>query len=207
MDKIFKSCNAEIKVSDSGFFEAYGSVFDVIDSHNDAIAPGAFAESLASGLPKFCSNHDWAVTCGRFDHCEEDSKGLFMRGRFNLDQPLGNDLYHAYKSGDQDSFSVGGYVSPADTVRNAQGVRTINKMRLVEVSAVLVGSNPEAKAVTVKSLEHIASLTDIEDSLRAAGYSQRGAQMLMRKFKELVAADKQSEELDVIAQRLASLAG
>ena len=42
----------EVKaVSDDGLFSGYGSVFGVLDSYKEVVAPGAFAESLQGRMP------------------------------------------------------------------------------------------------------------------------------------------------------------
>ena len=38
-------------VSEDGLFSGYGSVFGVIDSYKEVVAPGAFAESLSQRTP------------------------------------------------------------------------------------------------------------------------------------------------------------
>ncbi|WP_197729220.1 HK97 family phage prohead protease [Rhizobium ruizarguesonis] len=48
-DASFKAVGDE----DSGEFEGYGSVFGIVDSYNEVVDKGAFADSLAkNGLPK-----------------------------------------------------------------------------------------------------------------------------------------------------------
>ncbi len=42
-----KAFDFDIKaVNDDGLFSGYGSVFDVVDSYNEVVAPGAFLESI-----------------------------------------------------------------------------------------------------------------------------------------------------------------
>lgn len=42
-----KAFDFDIKaVNDDGLFSGYGSVFDVVDSFNEVVAPGAFLESI-----------------------------------------------------------------------------------------------------------------------------------------------------------------
>ncbi|KAG1385783.1 hypothetical protein G6F59_017204 [Rhizopus arrhizus] len=48
-----RSFEYDIKaVSDDGLFSGYGSVFGVVDSYNEVVAPGAFIESLADTRAK-----------------------------------------------------------------------------------------------------------------------------------------------------------
>ena len=48
-----KAFDFDIKaVNDDGLFSGYGSVFDVVDSYNEVVAPGAFLESIMGFLVK-----------------------------------------------------------------------------------------------------------------------------------------------------------
>lgn len=207
MDRLIKSCEAEMHVKEDGTFSAYGAVFDVVDQANDKILPGAFNETLKGAMPKLCNAHSWDMTVGRFNKCVEDGKGLYVEGAFNLDMPTGQDIYAAVKAGDMSGMSVGGYVRASDTETGADGVRLIKRWsKLLEISTTPFPCNEAATIVSVKQVEGITTMRDIEDSLRASGYSQRGAQMLMRKFRELLTTEQRDDEVSEIAARLASLA-
>ena len=53
MQKKILDTRLEIKaVTEEGIFEGYGSVFDVVDSYKERVAPGAFKASLTERGPR-----------------------------------------------------------------------------------------------------------------------------------------------------------
>lgn len=102
---------------------------------------GAFADSLEKDDQRFLWSHDVSKVLGRTKNgtlrLEEDDIGL----RFELDLPnttLGNDTYESIKRGDVDGVSFGFRMLEEEWDENDPDniVRTINKARLLEVSAV-----------------------------------------------------------------------
>src|SRR5690625_5107269 len=102
---------------------------------------GAFADSLEKDDQRFLWSHDVSKVLGRTKNgtlrLEEDDIGL----RFELDLPnttLGNDTYESIKRGDVDGVSFGFRMLEEEWDENDSDniVRTINKARLLEVSAV-----------------------------------------------------------------------
>jgi len=78
---------ADTRLAEAGIFEGYASLFGVPDLKGDAVAPGAFAASLArrraSGV-RLLWQHDPAEPVGAWLDLAEDSRGLRARGRLNL---------------------------------------------------------------------------------------------------------------------------
>ena len=77
---------------DSGAFEGYGAVFDVVDTYRDVILPGAFAETLAEHArrgtaPRMLWFHDPGKAIGSWSDFREDERGLYCSGRLDLDHP------------------------------------------------------------------------------------------------------------------------
>lgn len=49
----YRSFDYDVKaVGDDGLFSGYGSVFGVVDSYNEVVAPGAFLESIEEAKAK-----------------------------------------------------------------------------------------------------------------------------------------------------------
>lgn len=207
MERIIKSCEADMHVKEDGSFQAYGAIFNNIDQSNDRILAGAFADTLAAdGIPKLCNAHDWSMTTGRLTKAVEDNRGLYIEGAFNLAMPTGQDIYAAVKAGDMKGMSVGGYVSSSDAERGADGVRNIKRWsKLLEISTTPFPCNDQATVISVKSIDGIITLRDVEDSLRANGYSQRAAQALIAKCRDLLQTEQHDNEVAAIAERLSKL--
>jgi hypothetical protein len=74
-------------VADDGTFEGYGSVFGVVDSYQEVVAPGAFADSLAELAgqephgpgPVAAPQRSADRRLSRASH--EDDTGLFVKGQ------------------------------------------------------------------------------------------------------------------------------
>lgn len=87
-----RSFDYDIKaVSDDGLFSGYGSVFGVVDSYNEVVAPGAFVESLADTRAKGRTlpvlwHHRGSEPIGDWDinQLKEDAHGLFGVGQLWL---------------------------------------------------------------------------------------------------------------------------
>lgn len=89
----FKAFSFDVKaVSDDGLFSGYGSVFDVVDSYNEVVAPGAFLESIEEVKKKGRTfpvlwQHCTGEPVGNWDidSLKEDDHGLFGDGCLWLD--------------------------------------------------------------------------------------------------------------------------
>ncbi len=206
-ERITKTVSAQVHAHTDGSFEGYASTFGNRDHAGDVIVPGAFTKTLAdNGLPKLFLGHDWSLTIGKIEHAQEDSKGLHISDRLNLNQSIGRDTYEAFLAGEMDSFSIGGMVAHSDMERTAEG-RTIKSWtKLVEVSAVAVPCNDEARLVAVKSLDGIETIRDLEAFLREGGLSRSTVQALIAKSRGLFANEAETERANALASRLAALA-
>jgi HK97 family phage prohead protease len=190
----------EVKsISDSGgdmIFEGYGSVFGVVDSYGDMVIKGAFARAveLANKNERwpsmlwqhgFTSRGDEPV--GIWTAMEEDDYGLKLTGKL-ADTSLGSDLYKLLKMQPRpaiDGLSIG-YI-PVKS-RPGEGVgqpeRILEDVDLWEISPVTFAANKEATVTSVKSIEELQTLRDIESYLRDAYMMSRAeSKSLISKIK------------------------
>lgn len=158
----------EIKASslkDSGEFEGYGSTFGgKPDDYGDIIAPGAFADSLAEHkaagtMPKLFWQHDVSKPIGKWLEAEEDTKGLFLKGRLNMDVQQAREAYSHLKNGDIDGLSIG-YRIKEYSVETDTSIWTLEKVDLREVSIVSIGANENATISSVKAAKQLHQLTE-----------------------------------------------
>lgn len=195
----YRSFDYDVKaVSDDGLFSGYGSVFGVVDSNNEVVAPGAFLESIADLKAKGRSlpvlwQHRTGEPIGSWsmDTLKEDAKGLFGDGELWLaDAPYARIAMRGMKSRSITGLSIGYYVRESSFDEKTR-IRTLTKLDLVEISIVTVPANDEARTDTIKSkLAHggLPSLKEFELLLREAGFSKnqstvianRGLQHLLR---------------------------
>lgn len=192
----------EIKaVEEDGIFEGFGSVFGNVDSYKEIVAPGAFAESLASWkasgrLPPVLWQHRSGEPIGPYLEMEEQSIGLRVKG-----QLLVNDVQRAkearalMKAKAVNGLSIG-FVTREDSYDRVTGIRTLKKVDLWEVSVVTFPANPSAQISSVKSaIDAIETVRDAESFLRDVGrLSNAQAAAFISRFKSL-SGQRDSDEL------------
>ena len=156
----------EIKsLKESGEFEGYGSTFGgEPDAYGDVIAPGAYTESLAKHkakgtMPKLFWQHNADEPIGKWLDANEDDHGLLMQGKLNMDVQRGREAYALLKAGDIDGLSIG-YRIKEYSVDTENGVWTLEKLDLIEVSIVSVGANENAVVQSVKAAKAAHDLTE-----------------------------------------------
>lgn len=176
MDLVTKSVSFEIKrePDEDGTIEGYASVFEVVDSGMDVVAPGAFSKSLGSGRKvRMLWQHDMAQPIGVWDEIREDERGLYVKGRISKDVAKGSEAIALFRMGAMDSLSIGYRTISASPEGNGR-VRRIEEAELWEVSAVTIPMNEMA----VASVKSIRTIREFEKALRDAGFSQREAKAI-----------------------------
>lgn len=168
---------AELKaVNDSGQIEGYGSVFNVLDSYDDVVAPGAFTKSLQEAaqtgrMPAMLWQHDAAEPIGVWQQMSQDDRGLFVRGQLAQTQRASEAL-SLIKLGALTGLSIG-FQTRGSSLDKQTGVRTLTDVQLWEVSPVTFPANTEARITGAKSDDW--TVRDIERALRDVGLSRSKA--------------------------------
>ena len=142
-------------VSDQGTFSGYGSVWNVVDTYREKVAPFAFTKSLAalaaSGrkLP-ILWQHRTGEPIGVWDVLREDEHGLYGEGTLWLDEaPYARLAQRGMKAGAITGLSIGYYVKE-DSFDETTRIRTLKALDLREVSIVTDPANDEARVDTIK---------------------------------------------------------
>jgi HK97 family phage prohead protease len=192
-----KALAIEVKATDEGVIEGYGSVFGNLDAYGDRIEPGAFRESLGRRKPKMLWQHDMAEPVGAWDEVREDDRGLFMRGRLAMKATRGRDAYELVKAGAFDGLSIGFRVSDYEMDGNNRVLKGID---LYEVSLVTMPANTLATITDIRSME---AAPHVERAVRAAlGISRAEAKAFMaRGMKGLLDLREAGEEVPDDNQR------
>lgn len=185
---------ATIKFKDDGLAEGefigYASIFGNKDSYGDVVIKGAFDVTLAewerSGLKiPVLWGHNTADPDFNLGECitaEEDSKGLKVHVKLDLECPKAASTYRLLKAGrvNQMSFAYkvidGAYVQPegeGKTWRDA--FYELRELQLYEVSVVPIGANDQTEILAVKSLANALATkagrslsSKNEDAIRSA---------------------------------------
>src|SRR4051812_19009426 len=149
-------------LAETGTFEGYASVFNVVDSVHDKIAPGAFRDSLAQyhkegRFPPLLWQHAAEEPIGAWREMHEDSHGLFVKGDlFINDIALAKEAYKLLKENVVTGLSIG-YRTKEFHREQKNGVRVLTKLDLLEVSLVTFPANEMARVTGVKGLDDITA--------------------------------------------------
>lgn len=174
-------------VSDSGEFEGYGSVFGVKDSYADIVLPGAFSQSLQrwhekQSLPAMLWQHRMDEPIGIYTEMNEDSTGLYLKGRLLIDDdPLAKRAHAHMKAGSLTGLSIG-YILNDWEYDQAKEAFLLKEIDLWEVSLVTFPANDDARVNDVKSAFARGEMPlpkHIERVLRDVGLSRSQAKAFM----------------------------
>lgn len=197
---------------DSMTFTGYGAAFNNVDAYGDVIVPGAFAQFIADAKsgrqpwPAMLSQHGgWGVGAddvtpvGVWKDLAEDGVGLKVEGKL-ADTPRGRELHTLLKMEPRpaiDGLSIG-YIPKEWEPRSKpeDPRRKLKRIDLIEISPVTFPANRLARVASVKSVDELVTLADIEDYLREAGGFSRGeAKGLIARIKAAVPRDADDELL------------
>lgn len=165
----------------TGEISGYGAIFDNVDLQGDTISPGAFQSSLAEHRaqgtrPAMLWSHDLSKPIGTWNSISEDSKGLAVNGKLNLDVHQGREAHALLKSNSIRGLSIGYQADPRLTAYDrTAGTRMLKGVRLHEISLVSIPANPLASIDQVKSLD---SPRDLEEFLRSHGFAKSAAKAI-----------------------------
>jgi uncharacterized protein len=147
-----------LQLSGSNVFVGYASLFGKLDRAGDIVMPGAFAASLnlrgAAGI-RMLFQHDPAEPVGTWVDIEETQRGLFVRGRLDLNVQRGRELASLLENGAIDGLSIG-FKTQQAMVDRKSNARRITKIDLWEISLVtfpmLDGARVSKKAIRARAL-------------------------------------------------------
>lgn len=178
----------EIKTAEeNGRIQGYASTFDNVDRGADVVEAGAFADSIAEfeksgNFPPLLWQHDQGEPIGPITALKEDRKGLIMDADLLLELPAARKAHQLASAKLVKGLSIGFMIPKGGSLWRDDGVRTIQKVNLMEVSLVTIPMNPLAEVTAVKAAIESGELPEpklIERILRDAGFSRRLAKAFM----------------------------
>lgn len=191
----------EVRASEDGVIEGYGSVFNVEDDWSDIVAPGAFNQSLAAHksaktMPAMLWQHDSDSPIGIWTEMVEDAKGLRIKGQLALETTLGKEAFSLLKMGAINGLSIG-FITKKWSYDAEKDIRTVTEVDLWEVSLVTFPANRAARVTTVKAsdIPEIKTIRQSERALRDAGFSDDAAKALVAQIKRLALDERDAHEL------------
>ena len=202
-------------------FSGYASVFNRVDSYQDAVAPGAFKKTLdewgAKGkLPVLLLQHggwgasvDDLLPAGIWTKMEEDDYGLRVEGRlFGMDTDRGRLIHEGMVSGALDGLSIG-FITRSYTVDEdpeAEIKRTLTDIDLIEISIVTFPALDPARVDPMSMAANAKSRQDLEDILHHSyGAPEVAIKAAFDRFEELTIDRKKEVVGDIRAHVAARL--
>lgn len=198
----------EWKATPEGVVEGYASLFGEADQGGDVVMAGAYSQSLramkADGRKvKMLWQHDPSHPIGVWDEVQEDSKGLWVKGRILSEVEKGREAIALIGNKSIDGLSIGYKTKQSD--RDSKGNRRLLEVELWEVSLVTFPMLQSAKIMAMKSVDDLREgnaaplKRAVEEFLREAGYSnteaKAGASALASKIGAMREAGANLDEL------------
>ena len=144
----FKKEFIELKAVPEGknlFIEGYAAIFNVEDSYNDIILPGAFTKAISGKEGKrirLCYQHDMDDVVGKIVEMKEDEKGLWFKAKIS-NTTLGRDLAELISDEAINEISIG-YMAAVWEMDDIRNIRKLKEVKLYEISFVSRAANPQA---------------------------------------------------------------
>ncbi|MEM9574355.1 MAG: HK97 family phage prohead protease, partial [Pseudomonadota bacterium] len=172
------------EVDADGTFSGYASVFGLLDLGKEIVAKGAFAKSIANkGAPgiRLLFQHKPDEPIGRWDEIREDTKGLYVKGRINLEVERGREVHSLMRSGSIDGLSIG-FKTVRSRSEKGGTIRRILEADLWEISIVTFPMLPDARVDHVKADSQLPTTREFERWLvRDAGLTRSQAKTVIAK--------------------------
>jgi HK97 family phage prohead protease len=167
-----------------------------------------FAEA-GKPMPMFLNHNDMGIPVGQWDEISFDDEGMTASGKLFMETSAGADVYHILKESPMlfGGVSVGAYADEACMVdgegnplisgdNEEEGYFQITKGGLREISVVMYPNNPQAEVMKLECFDAEGHLNPrvVEEALRDAGLSKKGAttaSSVFKKILELRDADKE----------------
>jgi HK97 family phage prohead protease len=196
----------ELKVdaADTGTFSGYGAVFGNVDYGGDIVRKGAFQDSLNNWnskgrMPAMLWQHDSKQPIGVWQNMMEDGHGLHVQGKLTKGVQKADEAYALMKDGALSGLSIG-YKTVDAQYDPDLGIRSLNKLDLLEVSPVTMPMNDMAGITNVKAADQIKTIREFEDFLRdEGGFSHAAAKAIASGgFKSLDPRDEDGAITDLL---------
>jgi len=152
----------EMTLDEAGSFRAVFATLGVVDHHGDIIMPGSIEQGAKVRVSAY--NHaSWggALPVGKGDIAEVGNE-LVATGKFFLDTSNGAETYKTIKNlGDLGEWSFGFDIIEKDYQQDeatGREYRRLKKLKVYEVSPVLLGAGVGTRTTDIKALEAKAAI-------------------------------------------------
>lgn len=159
-----------LKAETPGAIQAVFSTLNVIDKDGDVTLPGAFASGEAVNISAW--GHNWGDLPSGDGKIGEQGSDVVFDGAFYLDTPQGDATYKTLKQrferGMTQEWSYGFNVLEASFGQfDGQDVRFLKKLKVFEVSPVMVGAGENTRTLGVKGMSFVDHGEEVATALTA----------------------------------------
>src|SRR3990170_517626 len=189
--KVYRSTGLELKQEgDQGLVTAVFATLNVIDEDGDVTLPGAFG---SQEVKLAAWGHDWgSLPVGRGSIREEGDKALFD-GQFFLDTEAGREHFTTIKHlAELQEWSYGFKIlERAEGEHEGRPVRFLKRMKVWEVSPVMVGAGVDTMTVDIKGDKVALGVHTTEKAPEDTAWSRPTlSEFTDQAWEELSAAEK-----------------
>lgn len=168
MDRTKSLSNIKID-GDEGHIEAVFSTFNVVDLDKDVTLPGAFENGAPVRISAYnhSSNRGAMLPVGK-GHIEADDHQARVKGQFFMDTNHGRDTFLTLKAlGELGEWSYGYDIIDSEKGRfEEQDVQFLKKLKVNEVSPVLLGAGIGTRTLIAKGLLDLDVETLVKELIR-----------------------------------------
>ncbi|MGL5910382.1 MAG: HK97 family phage prohead protease [Phycicoccus sp.] len=158
----------ELKAGDRGEVAAVFATFDVVDKDGDVTVPGAFTDGEEVLISSY-QHTSWqgSLPVGKGTIRTTKSEAI-LDGQFFMDTSAGRDTFAVVKAlGERQQWSYGfDVVDAAPGVYDGRDVQILKRLKVHEVSPVLIGAGVNTRTLATKAL--MDSGFDARDAARLA---------------------------------------
>jgi hypothetical protein len=149
---MFYKAAANVKVDAEGIGEAVFATLNVVDKDGDLTVPGAFGNQTAKISPA----HDWGAPGMGLAEISESGDAAVAKLTFNMEMRSAKEWAESLKfnhaKGIDQEWSYGFDIEDAsDETRDGETIRVLKKLKVYEVSPVMVGAGIDTRTRRMKS--------------------------------------------------------
>jgi len=193
-----KNLTVILKAEDEGSVKAVFSTLNVIDKDGDVTLPGAFGDQVVNIA---AWGHNWGDLPSGDGVIHEAKNEAVFEGSFYLGTPQGDATYQTLKQrherGFSQEWSYGFDVLDAEPgIFDGKDVRLLKKLKVYEVSPVMVGAGEHTRTLAVKSLDQesnelVAAVSDAQELVAAFGSRMKvNAELRQKSGRSISAANR-----------------
>jgi len=201
MERQYKNISEIKQISEAGEGLAIISTFNVIDSDEDVVLPGAFGEQTVQVIPA----HDWTESPIGKANIRESGDTAIAEFKLNLQNSIAKDWYASLKFDFDNPPVKQEYSYGFSILEESRGefegrnVRFLKRLKVHEISPVLVGAGI---GTTTLALKEDKKPTKLEDDIALVRENIEKLITRVREIKELREKDGRSISKERIKELL-----